>query len=340
MRLKIELEDGHFLDIDFDDIIYIVGMDQLKLWRVFRSFYYYFNKDPQLLENVYGENSIELLVDEQPISKKNNTVYFLNNRESIYHQMIYKKESLLFDLLNSLDSNLEVDYSIENINNQQLKLEIAVQKLLETYSNNLRIEFKNNTYLEFLKNNLLISYETKSASYPLELMDTEVLLDEFLNFLKFKLQDNGTPVWLILYNMDSFISKSAQFDFMKRIQNLVDQYDLKVVYLGNNLDSVPIGASDLEKVVIASKDFHQLLPNPELFNSVKMHYPNELLQTENQFVKSMKRIVPFVGKDNQVFISNKDLVLLKVINEILGYETSYDLNSQLISDAETKYLKD
>lgn len=340
MTLRVELENQHFLDIDFENEIYITGSNQKQLWKIFRSLYYYFNKDPKLTANVYGENKIELILDDNPLSEKNNNVYFINDRNSIYNQMIYKKDSMLFELLNSLSDDTGIDHSIETINDEQLQLEIVVQKALDAYSNNLKIEFDDMTYLDFLKNNLEMVYESEGNSYPLEFMDTEILLDEFLNFLEFKLKDNGRPIWLVLYNLDSFISPNDKTAFLKKIRKLIDIYDLKLIYLGNSLKAVPISSTELDKIIVAADEFHQLLPYDELLQSVRLHYPNEFDLSGDDFADAIKRVSPYVGSSQKFFISNKDLVLLKVVNDILGYETSFDLKNQLLSKAETEFLRD
>lgn len=340
MILKIELENQHFLSIDFENSAYITGSNQKQLWKVFCSLYYYFNKDPKLTNNIYGENKIEILLDDNPLSLKNNNVFFINNRESIYDQMVYKKDSLLFDLLNSLESDSQIDRSVEILNDESLKLEISVQELLKNYSNNLNAEFKNITYLDFLKSNLLMGYQSEGINYPLEFMDTEILLDEFLNFLKFKLENTGVPTWLVLYNMDSFISDKDKANFISKIKDMTKKYDLKFIYIGNTLRSVPISVDDLSNIIISAQDFHQLLPFEDLIRSVEMHYPNELTCSDLDFVSMIQRVVPYVGSKDKLFISGRDLVLLKVINEILGYETSFNLDDQVLSDAECRFLED
>lgn len=340
MILKIELENQKFLNIDFDNIIYLTGPNQKQLWQVFRSFYYYFNKNPKLTANIYGENKIEISLDDDELSVKNNDVYFINNRDSIYQQMIYKKDSMLFDLLNTWQDNAEINQSLERINDEIIKLELKLQSLVDEYSDNLKTEFQETTYMDLLKGNLLMNYQVDDKNYPLEFMDTETLLDEFLNLLEFKLTNNKKTSWLVLYNLDSFISASDDNDFVDHLKLLLDKYDLKIIYIGNDLNEVPIDATDFEKIVISAQGFSQLLPYDELIKSVKMHYPNEYEASEKAFVSSVKRVAPLVGNINKMFISNKDLVLLKVVNDILGYETSYDLNSQLLSNAETKFLED
>ncbi|CAJ2235540.1 CRISPR-associated protein Csn2-St [Companilactobacillus paralimentarius] len=340
MTLKIELENQKFLDIDFDDAVYIAGINQKKIWEIYRSLYYYFNKNPKLVENIYGENKIELILNDESISEKNNDFYFINNRDSICEQMLYKKNSLLFELLNSLADDIEVSKSLERINDEHLKLEIVVQNLLNSYSDNLKVEFNDINYLDFLKNSLLVEYESEGINFPLEFMNTGLLLDEFLNFLEFKLKSSSKPVWIVLYCLDSFMSGYDKKRFINKIKILIDKYDLKLIYLGSNLDSGFIDENDLDKIVIADSEFHQLLPYEELLNSIKMHYPSEFNIEGKNFVDSISRVVPYVGTKENIFISNKDLVLLKVVNEILGYETSYDLDDQLLTDAETKYLKE
>ena len=171
-------------------------------------------------------------------------------------------------------------------------------------------------------------------------MDTELLLDEFLNFLKFRLENTGLPVWLILYNLDSFIAPKEIESLLIKIKELMKNYDLKLICLGNNLDNILLDPSEIDSVVIAADEFHQLLPIDELMKSIKLRYPNELNMSENEITNSLRRIIPVIGIKEKVFISNKDLVLLKVVNDILGYETSYDLSYHSLTGAETKFLED
>lgn len=340
MILNIELENQKFLELDFEDEIYITGENRQKIWQVFRSLYYYFNKDPKLTTNVYGENKIEITCDDEAVSVKNTLPFFIHNRESIYQQMLYKKDTLLFDFLNSFENDLGIDRSIEQLNDELLKIEILLQQHLDNYSNNLQSEFLNFSYADLLKAKLFMGYKENGLDYPLEFMDTELLLDEFLNFLKFRLENTGLPVWLILYNLDSFISSKDIESLLIEVKKLVREYDLKLIYLGNDLNNVPLDASEMDNVVISTNEFHQLLPIDELIKSIQLYYPNDLQLSKDEIAQSLKRIFSLIGSTEKVFISNQDLVLLKVMNEILGYETSYDLRTQSLTDAETKFLED
>ncbi|MQS75773.1 CRISPR-associated protein Csn2-St [Companilactobacillus halodurans] len=339
MTLKIEIENQKFLEIDFEDAAYITGPNRKQIWEIYRSLYYYFHKNPQLTTNIYGEDEIEILYNDDKLSVRNNNVYFINSRNDIYTQMTYKKGTLLFELLNSLSDDNEIDHEIEQLNNETLKLEIIVQKLLKTYSNNLRAEFEDTSYLELLKNRLIVGYESDGINYPLEFLDTGVLLDEFVNFLEFQLKSLSKTSWVILYDISGFVAPEDEANFILSLKKLTLNYDLKIIYLGNNLENVPLTSGDLEKIIISADEFHQLLPSDELKKSVSMHYPNKYVVTEMNFVNSIRRISQYIGNDEINFIPSKDLVLLKVVNEILGYETSLDPEKYLLSDAETKFLE-
>lgn len=339
MILKIELENQKFLDIDFDDIVYVTGIDHKKMWTVFRSLYYYFNRSPNLTSNIYGDNNIELYLDDEKVSVKNTDVFFINNRDSIYQQMQYKKGTLLFDLLNELSDNVEINHKIEDMNNQNFLLEIQIQEFLDNYSNNLRVSLQELNYLELLKNLLIMNYQEDAKNYPLEFMNTESLLDEFLNFLKFQLKKSSHPTWLVLYNIDSFISQSEKRNFFIKVKEFLNEFNLKIIYIANDLRNLPFDKNDLGKVVIAADEFEQLLPADEMLHSVKNSYPNEFVD-EDKFVNSMQRIIPYVESREKLFLNVKDLVLLKVVNGILNYETSFSFENQLLTDAETKFLED
>lgn len=340
MILRIELENQKFLDVDIDESLYITGPNQKQMWKIFRSLYYYFNRAPQLSTNVYGDDKIEITFDDEKMSVKNNETFFINSRESIYEQMTYRKNSLLFDYLNSQSDNIEINHGLERMNDELLKIELNLQDTLDENSNNLKVSFQEQTYSDLLKNNLVMNYEFDNSIYPLEFMDTEALLDEFLNFLKFKLESGGHTVWLILYNLESFVSAEEMCNFVSKVKIMTAECDMKLIVIGNSLENIPIFDHDIENIVIVANECHQMLPFENFLETIKLHYPANFDWNVADTVDSIKRIAPFIGSSKKMFISSKDLVLLKVVNEILGYETSFNLESSLLNSTETKFLKD
>lgn len=339
MILKIELTDNQFVQFETDGSLYFTGPNRKMLWQIYRSIYYYFNKAPSLSTNIYGKNDIEVSLDDELISKKNTHFFTISSRESLYNQMIYKKGTLLFEMLNQMKDDFEVNRAMDRLNNEQLRISIILQKYLQCYSDSLTVDLREFNYLELLKSQLVIGYEENQNEFPLVFMDTDTLVDEFLNLLKKHLSTATNSTWLVLSNLDSFISEESKEEIMSAVKKYQKEYDLVVIYFGKNLSHINISSDDVENVVVCVDDCHQLLPYDQLRKSVSMHYPNELDYSKEDFTRAIARIVPNIGNGRKIFLNPKDLVLLKIVNVLLNYETFYDLEDQLLTEAETKFLK-
>lgn len=337
--LKVEIDDQNFLEFDFDDVAYIVGHNSRNLWKVYRSMFYYFNKSPQLSTNVYGDDNIELTFNDESVSIRNTNAIFINSRNSIYEQMIYKKGSLLYDQLNDFADDFEINKVLEAMNDNLIKLGLCIQDKVTNFSNNLFSDFEDITYQSLLKQNLALNYAEQGSNYPLEYMDTEVLLDELVSLIELLLKRSDKPTWIVLYNPNSFISdkgKKLLFDKLNKFRKL---YDLKVIYISQNISNCSMSVAEIENVVLATNEFHQLLPIEEFKQSIKLRYPNSYPVTDDTLLNSLIRIIPSIGSKEVVYFAPKDLVLLKIVNDILGYETSINFDNQILTSAETQFLK-
>lgn len=340
MRLKIEIDDQSFFELDFGDIVYISGYNHQNMWKIYRSLYYYFNKSPMLSTNIYGDDNIEISLDDVSPSTKNTQTYFISNRDSIYQQMIYKKGNLLFENLNTLNDSFEITRILEELNDTNTKLSLLVQEHINNYANNLIIDFEDVTYFDVLKYFLKVSYEDSNRTFPLEFMETESLVDELLNLIESSLKKANNDTWIVLYNLDSFVSRSAKKTILNKLKEFTDRFELKVIYLGNSLTDCAITSAETEKIVVAADEFHQLLPIENLSKSIKMRYPNDFPHSTEQLVQSLIQVIPYIGNKENVSLNPRDLVLLKIVNDILGYETSLDYSDQILNSAETKFLLD
>ncbi|GBG94282.1 hypothetical protein LFYK43_07410 [Ligilactobacillus salitolerans] len=339
MNLKVEVENSAFLDVDIKNILYFTGSNQDLLWKFFRSFSHYEERNNELTSNVYGENGIEISLGDQPLSPKNNIFHFIDSRESIYQQMTYHKPSLLFSYLNSFVENNSVSKSIERINDELYKLNFVLQDLSHQFSDSLNIDLKDIDYLSLLKNNLQLGYLESDKFLPLEFMNTDELVDEYLNLIRKSLAENSNTHWIILYNLDNYISKKKSSELVDKLKELSQSSNLKIIYINNNLNALKLDPTDIEKIVVVSKESTQLPPYDLLLNSFKLHYPNSLLISDQDFVDSICRIVPFIGnKGEDVYLTGKDLVLLKIANILFDYETSFDQKYISLTTSEVEFL--
>ncbi|NVY96868.1 hypothetical protein HU830_06860 [Lactobacillus sp. DCY120] len=338
MRLEIEYENSQFLDVDLEDILYIIGPNTTRIWQLYRSLYYYNAKVTAPVTDSYGENGIELRLEGEAIKPKQQLFYFIHSRNDIYQQMIYHKPALLFNWLNSLQNDAQVVEQIERLNTELDRLSLYLQQDLNRMSNNLQLDFKDLNYLDLLKNNLLLKYWEQKQELPLEFMSTEELLDEYLKLLQVQIQNRAQPTWLVLYNLESYLAPQQQRLLLEKLQRLTQVSNLKVLYLAANLNNLSFEPDDWEKVVLVNKLFTQLPPASVLRQSLELHYPSGCTWSLAELNSSLQRVLPLVGTKNSVYLRNRDLVLLKLMSDLLGVETSIDLQDDSLTSAETQFL--
>lgn len=340
MRLQIEYSDNKFLDADFDSELYITGNNQKLLWQIYRSFFFYKQRIDNIIYDVYGDNGIEIRLDEQSLSKKHNNFFFIDSRNSIYQHMTYQKNSLLFSWLDTLKNDSLIAKQIEQMNNELYKLNFKLQNKLDFFANNITLDFADINFLDLLKNNLRLGYIEKGQSLPLNFMSTEELMDEYINLLGRYLMNNQENTWLIIYNLESYLSKEKITVVIKNFKKLIKYNALKVVYITNDLTAVPLNKDDISNLIIVNKNIEQLPPFDILKKSISYHYPNKLNFTNQELVSSIKILAPIIDSKEDIYLRNKDMVLLKVMDQLLETKTLASFKEDSLTTAETEFLKD
>lgn len=340
MRLKIEIEDNQYADFDFEDILFITGKNQNLLWKLYRSLFFYFEKAPMQTKNIYGDDGIEVKISDEKVSVKHNQAYFINSRNSIYEQMIYKKDSMLFDVVNDLNDEKIINRYMEQINDEIYKLNFLVQDKLSVLSDSLQLDIQDANFLDLLKNNLEVSYLEKEKIHPLSFMSTDELIDEYLKFIEYRLSRTANTVWIILYNLNSYISDSKQVEFLNKLRILMNEHALKIIFIDESIENLNLSLDDVGKIVVTINDYEQLLPFDQFKKSIINNYPNELDVKDDQLLESLQRIIPFIGFTKKIYLPDKDLVLLKVVNQILDFKTLEFSKHDQLTSAEAKFLED
>ncbi|MBA1394389.1 hypothetical protein EQ500_11040, partial [Lactobacillus sp. XV13L] len=200
--------------------------NQDLLWKIYRSLFYYQQHFNDLTADTYGANGIEIILDGKLLSKKHNNFYFLNNRQSIYEQMTYQKNSMLFEWLNSLQNKVAVSRQIEKMDDEFYKLNFILQKQLHFFANNIQIDFTDFSFLDLLKNHLQLEYTEKGQMMPLAYMSTEELIDEYLNLLDQHLSTSSNINWLVIYHLESFLASRKIQSFIENLKHIANHSNL------------------------------------------------------------------------------------------------------------------
>lgn len=337
--IRIEYDNNLFIEFDDNKRTYFYGSNQQLKQKLVRSLKRFATGKTlnDLEEVIYGENGIEIYRNDQRLSSKNLKMFILQDNLSIFKEVDFIKGSLMQDYLQVVGQNVELENKLARINDELLSVELLINGKLSKISNNISSNLTELTYETLLKNQLFLSYFAENHDFPLEMMDANELIDEFINLLQEKTENDAQEIWLVLINPESFLLN-------ENIQYLLDSSEeiapLKVLIISYTPITIAYKPDDISQTVILADEVH-VMPNYfDFVNSVKNHYPDEINFQEINLVKSFFEIACEIGKRHvNSGLSPKDLVLLKVINEIIGVEKpSYSVKFDELTSLEKSFL--
>ena len=205
--MQIEYEQGKYLVFELNNKNFFMGACNEKKWKLFRSFKRFETgkRLSELEENVYGDDGINFMIDGKNIKSKGIHVHLINSRESIIEALKYKKDSLMYQQMQSYESSFEINRLIDQLNEDILRIELKIQEDFSQFSDSVSPTFVPVNYTNLLKNYLLLSYIEDDHLFPVEMMDISELLNEYCRLLLFEINRSGEEHWIVLRNIESFL---------------------------------------------------------------------------------------------------------------------------------------
>ncbi|WP_258079912.1 CRISPR-associated protein Csn2-St, partial [Enterococcus faecalis] len=176
-----------------------------------------------LEESIYGDNGIEIFLEEKKLKAKSIDFYFLEDNTSIFQQMNFIKGTLLHQELLYLQDDFDITNQMSNLNDQLLKLENLMNDKLNNYLTNIEPHFLEMNFQDILKYSLSLNYLENGQSLPLEMMDTGELLAEFIYLLQRSISRREQPVWLVITNPESFLETESIYYLFQQLKKLAQE---------------------------------------------------------------------------------------------------------------------
>ena len=341
--MKIEIEDNKFIEFDESNILFFYGQNQ-KISREFvRSLKRFANKKSltNLEELVYGENGIEIYRNDQPLKAGSINIHFLQDSFSLFEEVSFEKNSLMAEYLATLAESIDINIELQKIENHLLKIESIFNQHLKKVSNNISSNLSSLTYTELLKNNIFLSYTSGSHDFPLEMMDANEFIDEYLGLLEKSLENTPKETWISLVNLASFLTTEKIQVLIDGLVQLAEKTGLVHIFV---ISQIPLGINyrpnDIPNTIILADELCQMPDFDSFRNSIENHYPGDLNITDDQLCQNFYEIVADIG-DNNILTgkSYPDIVLLKVLDEILGFKVpNFTYNLKELTNAERAFL--
>ncbi|REC31365.1 hypothetical protein CF160_02420 [Enterococcus pseudoavium] len=349
MRVELEYEHGNFIDFDLQDINYFLGPNHTKKWKLYRGIKRFSTGKnlTELEEHVYGDDGIVIFCDGKKMKAKELPIYYLDCRESFLIHYHDNKGSLMAKDIQAMGESFELDRRIERINNEFLAFEIQLSKLFIDRYTHVQPTLRPISFADITKYFLQLSYFEGEEIYPVEMMDIEKLIDDYCQLLMNEIERTQKMTWLWISNPNAFMSKKIFSDFLEKLRACaMENRLLKIFILSEDYLELKYKENDLEATVLMYEDYQQV-PTFKIFReSIERHYPDELNQSDEKIISQLFRVFPYIGKFKEeresIYLRDKDVVLLKVVDELLGFE--YELNMQKdysdLTILEEQYLMD
>lgn len=342
--VKLEYENGKFIEFDLKDYLFIVGGHNDWKRKIIRSLKRFdiAKKLSSLEEEVYGENGIEFYYGEKKLKSRDTNILFLEDNMSINQQLSFTKGNMMYQELVEMQHNVDVTHQMETINDELINLELLINQKLKKYSDSISCDLGTKLFTDLLKESLQLTYFTEKHDYPLEMINSSELLDEYIKLLELMVDRKEQMVWLIIINPESFLdSKDVNFLFeeVKRISQTTKK--LKFLIFSNRSLDINYSFEDIGKTVLLY-DFYEQLPDYEIFEeSIKRHYPDSLICSSGELIDSFYRIAHLIGKKTykKSYLDAKDMILLKVFNDILEVNVTTETSVTTLTKLEEAFLR-
>ena len=341
--MKIEIENNTFIEFDEMSRLFFYGQNQKVAQELVRSLKRFANKKSlnDLEELVYGENGIEIYREKERLNEKNIDIHFLQDNASLYQEVSFDRKSLMTDFLSALTENVAITTELEEIKNHLLKIELLFNEQLRQISNNISSNLTDLSFDDLLKNHLFLSYAADNHDFPLEMMNANEFVDEYLALLGKKLEHQPKETWIILINPASFLMTEKIQDLLEGLSVLTKKTGLIHTFvISQQALELSYSPDDVPSTIVLTDDVYQMPDFDTFRKSIENHYPISLKMSDEALCQNFYEIVSSIGNKAKVTgKSYQNMILLKVINEILGLESaSFFINFDELSELERTYL--
>lgn len=321
------------LDLTMDSTLVFIGANKDAKREILNTFLQMASKYVDENQGNLVSQTGKILFDGTEVSNRNTDIIYLDEYYSLYKELILKKSYFLFEEVLEIGSQIPIITQIEEINDQMSKFELLMNQSLHEKYPELSLD------LPYFSHDALIK---KFAALKLdrELITSRKMIETFIKLVSRTISQSGNRVWIILDGIDRHLS---QDDFKYLYDSLVDisrdTQRLNVILFNVDYALWRLNIA-LEDFIVVYKEIQQLYPINEMYQSIEKHYPDSFIIDEENLQQRILTVIPYIGYSEVVSLSNKNMVILKVLKKLLGDETKIETSFESLSSLEKLFLED
>ncbi|MBC6308839.1 hypothetical protein HCJ66_04635 [Listeria sp. FSL L7-1582] len=326
------------IEMNFGQLMQVVGDNsELKqqLWQNlswFLSKHKYTEAELSILQ--YKEP--EIFEDGQSLSRNKFQTLIIESVTDIHDLLNVKKGTPIFEMMNRIIQNLDITKNIEAINYQldEIARKMNADGALEQINSGQNIEWgilvEEINALNLLQKNVSMLPEFQDLSYAIEYIDGYSKYLLLLEILNINLENSAQPILLMIKNIDDTLHYDEYEKIMRQIEILTERHPhFFSIIFPSQIGYVYVSERYIENILVAGREVHALVESEVLYERVCNNYPDMSVPSYVDFMNYLKTVAPylFTNKKQSIQMSLRELVLIKIINELFCY---YDFEAGMI----------
>lgn len=278
-------------------------------------------------------DSGEIFFDNSLVTYKNTEVLYLNNFFSLYQELVIKKDFFFFDEITEISNHKHIADQLEIVNDEISKFEMMINNQVEAIFPELKINIPYFTQETFIKKFAELEFSSE-ISNPINTIRI------FTKLIYNAIERNGKRIWIVLDGMEKYLQPNIYKQFYLDLVHIAENTQRLNIFMFNSDENLSFLNIPLEDYVLVYKEIQQLFPLEELKTSIERNYPDNLNYIDEEFMKRIVNVIPYVGKSGWISLNEKNMVLLKVLKELLGDDSKIETSISSPSILEKRFLED
>lgn len=340
-RVQIQSKIGNF-DFTMNDCLVFTGCNHQTKETIYKLINRNFESTTYSIieEDTLGEEGIKLLINDKVITSRKLKYISIESINDLMNQFNIEKKNLLDQIMISILSDFEFSEIFEELGDLLLKVESKLNYKLREILPNIELEFDTfNSEILYRKFSNLIW--TKNEHEQLKyFLDHEIFIDNFCRLLETYIEQTGEHVCIQIKYPDVFLSEKNMELFMRRLIDINKKYKKIFLFVYHYQKCVDFGIENFTSIALCTSIIQQL-PEFEFYrNSIERYYPIELKIGDGELYSRTINILPYAGNklDYKNLISSRDMVLLKLLNQLLDLDVFEETSLDGLTKYEQLYL--
>lgn len=335
------------LEINFGAFTQVVGQNQQLKYYIWQLLIWYFDGKKYREEDLalFNQAEPEISDGNQPIKRNTFKIISISDIQELLEQMTYKKGTVSFDFMRQKLNDINIMTDIDDMNDRlsSISSKINDKLALSIQDINYHTESIDFNAEQLLLKNFIPFFEFQHQNISFEFVDNEGKILFFLEMLEEALTTTTGKILLVLKNMDDYLTYPSFILACQKLERLCMKFPyFQVIIFPSNEGYLYARQNNIEYVNIISDYVAHYYQFDFLFNRFIEQYPTNQLPTKADFLSSIQKISSYLfSKEIEyVSLSNKDLVTIKILNNLYQYDKKINYPILDSSPLEIKFLRD